>query len=156
MRPRQKRTSISCASPSHFFPALPLLILHRRRDSSSNCAPQRVPRGHEQVQHHPKHVPRHARIPPPALHPKKEGHQSAKLAAFLLVLVLVLVLPVRHRHQCHTRQGLASCHPALQVGRGCSAPAEDGDKERGLLGVLLGLRILLKEGDGGVVGGRIQ
>ena len=34
--------------------------------------------------------------------------------------------------------------------------SEAFDKERGLLGVLLGLRILFKEGNGGVVGGKIK
>jgi len=71
---------------------------------------------------------------------------------------LVFVLAGRHWGQCHARQRLASCHATLQV-RGRPSVSTDNDEaagldeERGLLGVLLGLRILFEEGNGSVEGG---
>ena len=64
-------------------------------------------------------------------------------------------LVARRRHSGKLRQGLASCHAALQVGRGHGVAiggddeAVGLDEERGLLSV----RGLFEEGDDGVVGG---
>ena len=132
------------------LPTLSLAVLQRRLIVGTPA--EGVPRGHDYVRHNSMHVSRHA-LAPQSTH---ESQRGPKLAT-LLVLVLVLVLASRHRRQSKMGQGLASCYPALQVRRrhGVAIGGDDEaaglDEERGLLGVLLGGRILFEEGDGGVV-----
>ena len=89
-------------------PFLPLL--HWRR-SSSNLAPMRVPRRHQQIHHYPKHVPRHA-LPSHSTH---IGQGGAELPP--LFLLIALGLTILQRHQRHGRQGLTLVHPCLHTGR---------------------------------------
>jgi len=114
---------------------------------SYDATPQRIPRRHEQAQHHPKHVPRHPLALRPAHHPKKERYHATELAASLVL-------------QRHARQGLAAGHSALQVGGwrgvagGNDSEAAALDEGESLSSILLGVWELVEEGDGGVVGGK--
>jgi len=75
----------------------------------SLLTPQRVPGGpcHEQVQNHPKHVPRHARVLRPAIDPQKKCQHAA----------ILLLDPVRARRcQFYAWQGQVMQHTASYVG----------------------------------------
>lgn len=86
---------------------LPPLALQRLELSlvPRQSTPQRVP----SHQDHSKDFPRHALAFRPAPHSKKICHCGVELA------VLFFVLTTRHRCQRQAWQGLASCHPALQI-----------------------------------------
>ena len=129
----------------------------QQRPRASTLAPKRVPRWHEQVQNHPKHVPRHARTARPTF-PNEEGEHVAKFAAFFQFL---LVLTARHRRQFHLRQGLPSRHPSLQAGRphgvvsdgDCGGHRKAGlDEHESFRGMLLLARESFEEGESGVSG----